>query len=358
MYSIGDINRAGQNLRNESTLQDEAMLAKALAALSYWRFSHEDALGDALEMLEKFALTKDRTAFFAKRLKRLESITAKLRRFPDMKLARMQDIGGCRAIVTSEKKLRQIARDLKLQSEFREGGKVRSKDYLEDPKPDGYRGFHIIGTFQSIGDESRNIEVQIRTRIQHYWATALEIVDLFTGQALKSNNGNPEWARFFATASSQFAMMDKLHLFITLTQSQRFERFFHAVKAGKESLKLCRECQRLVNKLKVLKKFEAFAGSLRVVEQEIFGGHTEDGYVLLQIDINAGTVETRAFREAEGQLAEKEYTTAERQAAGRDERIVALVSSNAVGGIKEAYPNYFADSSKFIHLLSLVMGVK
>ena len=47
-----------------------------------------------------------KNAFFAKRLKRSNSIIAKLERFDDMRLKTMQDIGGCRAILVNEKKLR------------------------------------------------------------------------------------------------------------------------------------------------------------------------------------------------------------------------------------------------------------
>lgn len=34
--------------------------------------------------------------------------------------------------------------------------------------------------------------------------------------------------------------------------------------------------------------------------------------------------------------------------------VIALVSSTAVGGIQEAYPNYFADSDKFMELVEIV----
>ena len=50
--------------------------------------------------------------------------------------------------------------------------------------------------------------------------------------------------------------------------------------------------------------------------------------------------------------AEKRYIETEKQSAGKNDIVVALVSTTAIGGIKEAYPNYFADSTEFIkHLL-------
>lgn len=38
--------------------------------------------------------------------------------------------------------------------------------------------------------------------------------------------------------------------------------------------------------------------------------------------------------------------------------VIALVSSAAVGGIREAYPNYFADSTEFPELLNIIENVK
>lgn len=41
----------------------------------------------------------DSAAIVAQRLKRLSSIETKLKRFPDMKLSQMQDLGGCRSVL-------------------------------------------------------------------------------------------------------------------------------------------------------------------------------------------------------------------------------------------------------------------
>ena len=49
-------------------------------------------------------------ALIAQRLKRLSSIDAKLRRFRNMNLARMQDLGGCRAVLPAVDDVRRVAR--------------------------------------------------------------------------------------------------------------------------------------------------------------------------------------------------------------------------------------------------------
>ena len=100
---------------------------------------------------------------------------------------------------------------------------LRFQDFQRlNPKDDGYRSYHLIGKFKDDFGEKKVIEVQIRTKLQHDWATALEIVDLFTGQALKSNQGNKDWKEFFASVSKQFAVMEEIHNFSNLYDDKKF----------------------------------------------------------------------------------------------------------------------------------------
>ena len=53
------------------------------------------------------------------------------------------------------------------------------------------------------------IELQIRTKLQHSWAMAVETAELITGTALKSSQGEEEWLTFFKVISSLFAIKEK-----------------------------------------------------------------------------------------------------------------------------------------------------
>src|SRR5207244_3731508 len=84
------------------------------------------------------------------------------------------------------------------------------------PKPDGYRSTHLVFRFCSESPEraiynGQRIEIQIRSKLQHLWATAVETAQVFTGQALKSKvkNATDDWLRFFALTSSAFALREK-----------------------------------------------------------------------------------------------------------------------------------------------------
>jgi hypothetical protein len=302
-------------------------------------------------MLQEVTLKKDKNAIFAKRLKRYVSIVYKLRRFPSMKLKNMQDIGGCRGIVADKKKLMKVVRDLKKMPEFKNHhGKIRHKDYIKTPKDDGYRGYHLIGRFPNSNGEERNIEIQLRTRLQHYWATALEIVDLFTGQALKSNQGEDNWKSFFYNVGGQFSAMENIHLFSTLPPQQQFNLYVAALNASSDNIVASESIQYFCRKLNVIKKLEFFAASLNVIDNRIDGA-PDSGYVLLKIDTVKNTVSSALFGKKDSKFAEAQYMATEKEFAEKSEMVVALVSTTAVGGIKEAYPNYFADSSEFIKYL-------
>jgi hypothetical protein len=69
-----------------------------------------------------------------------------------------------------------------------------------NPQKSGYRGIHLVYRYNGRKTEYNGlkIEIQIRTVIQHAWATAVETVGMFTQQALKSSQGEQDWLRYFA----------------------------------------------------------------------------------------------------------------------------------------------------------------
>jgi len=357
-YSGKQVIKAGEKLIDEKIFSNAVEFESSMNILSYWRFSHETPLESAFQILQKVTLTKEKHAIFAKRLKRHASIVGKLLRFRDMKLKNMQDIGGCRAILTNKKKLIQIVRDLRKMPEFRGAdGKIRYKDYIENPKMDGYRGYHLVGKFKGSDGKKKSIEIQLRTALQHDWATAIEIVDLFTGQALKSNRGQEEWKIFFSCVSEQFALMDDIHMFRSMSQQEKFKAYILKIKDYPEFDESRRVAQLWAEKLEVVRNFEAFAHSLRIVDDQIENSDI-DGYVLLEVETSKAVVQSTLFRNDQNIEAEKAYIEAEKRAVGEKHTVVALVSSGAVGGIKEAYPNFFADSTDFLSHLILVINAQ
>jgi ppGpp synthetase/RelA/SpoT-type nucleotidyltranferase len=76
---------------------------------------------------------------------------------------------------------------------------VGQDDYIANPKFSGYRGIHLVYSYFSDRKETFNglkIEIQIRTQLQHAWATAVEIVGFFRRELLKSGEGDHVWKHF------------------------------------------------------------------------------------------------------------------------------------------------------------------
>jgi ppGpp synthetase/RelA/SpoT-type nucleotidyltranferase len=362
-YSGKEVVRAGEKLTSDSALSNKEEFSQAMNVLSYWRFTHEQPLEKAYELVEKIASQKDKNSICAKRLKRHVSIVNKLRRFEKMKLRNMQDIGGCRAIFKGIKKLRQVERELKKRPEFKiKNNQPKIKDYVNYPKEDGYRSVHLIGKFKDENGVDKYIEVQLRTMVQHYWATALEIVDLFTNQSLKTNQGEDVWKSFFRDASELFELIDQIHLFDSLSEQAQFDRLYEQTIGQKDEekrekiLECCKRVVKACKHLRIIEKLEAYTGSLKVIDERL-KDESIKGYVLLQMNLHEKTVATEVIDEAEAEKASLLYVEAEKKAAIENHTVVALVFSNAVGGIKSAYPNYFADSSQFIKYLAYIRRI-
>lgn len=316
-----------------------------MGVLSYWRAKHEEPLSLAVKLLTESAQKVDRKAVVAKRLKRTASIVTKLRRFSKMKLKNMQDIGGCRAILSNEKRVRKLVRELKRRGNF------RVKDYISEPKEDGYRSIHLIGDFSAGRGNVMPIELQVRTDAQHSWATAVEIIDLFTGQAIKSNQGSDEWRQFFRSASEQFSLIEEIPLYNQidpeLLAQKIYLRFRDEANPARQELitKNAANLHNLNTKLGILDRFGAYTGSLKVADDHATK-QAVSGYMLLEIDIPKKKLSVNLMTEGFSAAANA-YLEAEKRAAVSDGLVVALISTDSVGGIKEAYPNYFADSTLF-----------
>lgn len=64
-----------------------------------------------------------------------------------MSLTQMQDIGGCRAVTSKIEEVYRL-KDLFEESRFDHEFK-NEKDYIYQPKDDGYRGIHLIYKFRA-----------------------------------------------------------------------------------------------------------------------------------------------------------------------------------------------------------------
>ena len=114
--------------------------------------------------------------FINSRLKRTSSIAEKLDR---MDLAftteniekNLHDVAGVRIICSYVDDIYMLAKALVQQDDIH---LVREKDYIANPKPNGYRSLHLIVTVPVFFANQRKnveVEVQIRTIAMDFWAS-------------------------------------------------------------------------------------------------------------------------------------------------------------------------------------------
>ena len=188
-FSKKDVIRAGKNLIDDNLVNDQEKFNSTMDVLTYWRDSHLVPLEKSNQLLNRYVHNIDKNAFIAKRIKRLDSIKRKLKRFDKMELKNMQDIGGIRLVLSSQKQLDTMLKILTNEMCFYKNNNelIKLDNYIKHPKFDGYRSIHIVGVFQNNDKDDRKIEFQLRTRLQHSWATTLEIIENYKLAAIRGN---------------------------------------------------------------------------------------------------------------------------------------------------------------------------
>ena len=166
------IDKAGRRLA-ELGNHGNVGLAEAEQIVHGFRVAHRQALRSARRGLESCISTLGYDAEIATRTKRTSSIVDKLTRLPTMRLSSMGDIGGCRAVLPSLPAVYEVVQRLERNAIRRNGKPPRIIDYVPEPRPTGYRAVHLIAPYQGL-----NIEVQLRTPRQHWWAQWMEDMGL------------------------------------------------------------------------------------------------------------------------------------------------------------------------------------
>ncbi|PCH60471.1 MAG: (p)ppGpp synthetase [Gammaproteobacteria bacterium] len=319
-YTKSAVNRAGSKLLDTTSIDS----VEAKCILDNWRACHIAPLNSFQKSLRLNLKKIDAQAWVSQRLKRTPSILSKLKRHPKMMLARMQDIGGIRAVVQNMKRVREI------EAEYKKGTKVFTvinggKDYINYPKTSGYRSVHIVFKYNN----GVSIELQIRTQIQHAWATAVETMGTFLEHSLKSSEGPEEWLDFFSLASSAFAILEstpRISGFDKLSDQETFEKLLQTAE-----------------RLDVLSKLAGFRVAARHIKDDKKKGH----YHLITLDLDESKVYIQSYERKDVNLANIEYSRKESEINEGKNMQVVLVSSESVKALKKSYPSYFLDADLF-----------
>lgn len=336
-YPLDEVNAAGRKLGKLGFPVESDDGLAALAVINNWRSSHAYPLNTFQITLRNKARKLDRNVIVAQRAKRLESIHRKLVVRPTMRMVQMQDIAGCRAVFA---KLVHVYRLVRAYKSSKFDHKYRGeKDYIKEPKNDGYRCYHLVYEYCGKGETEAysglRVEVQVRTQLQHAWATAVEAVGIFTKQALKSNQGDRDWLRFFALMGSAFAAMEKTPP-------------VPGTPASKSAL--VAEIGNLVRSLRVKEMLQVYNATIRTL-----GAAKDAKYFLVELDPDSISVTLRRYKAKESAEANRLYTELESQIPDGSPRQIVLVSVDNVNALRRAYPNYFLDTDLFARQVEKVL---
>lgn len=336
------VTKAGETLREycnnpNISINDQAVI-EAIATLEHYRTCHNHYLSIFKRVLQRKInrIGLGDRCIISARSKRFISIVEKLLRFPEMKLARMNDLAGIRVILHDMDDLNAFIQDDRSICELNKGQFYytdKFHNYIQSPKPDGYRSIHQI--FEE-HQYKLKIELQIRTQLQHEWAMVVETLGSIKKTGYKIGQGDERTKLFLKLCSALFSHLERVPVISE----------FSTYSFGK----ICNEVRKLDCELGII-------DILKSVNTIDIQNNTEAAYYLLILDIEKHATEAIPFKKGESFKANQLYTVYEQKFKEKEATTnVVLVSVDDVNKLKDAYPSYFLDTSNFINRIERILN--
>lgn len=335
MITKEKINQAGQRLINK---ESKVSQKEANLILQQFRFIHQHPMSLFRHMIERKLKKHKINTSPVQRLKRIPSIIKKLKIQKNMNLSRMQDIGGLRVVVDSMQEVDLIRNEIKKVE--RHGSFkftfANEKNYVKNPPESGYRSIHMVYKYNKDIPIERQcrVEIQIRTKLQHSWSTAVEVLGTYLNQPLKQSLGNEEYLDIFKDIS----------------------RLFVGLENKKVDYNLVKQVQKNIKSVKLFDKLQNF----NIVSQHFSVSDNIQGqYVLLKMDFRRKIVKIAQYGKVKFEQANEDYLQMELDNFDDKAVEVVLLSIRDIEKLKQSYPNYFMDTTDFIeNLQNLFEAVK
>jgi len=337
IYSKSKIDRAGEVLKKP--IISKAERDEALEILSNWRAFHAEPLNTFARILKTRVKKRfgDKNTIVAQRLKRTPSILLKLQNHKTMRLSAMQDIGGLRAILESTKDVNSLVHLYRASKSKHKLAVLH--DYVAKPKLNGYRSVHLV--YQLEQSPSIFIEIQIRSYLQHIWATAVEVFGTLKNSSFKSGHGDKKWLDLFAHLSSVFALKEGTPVLDA-----------HNELTGKQILN---RIKNMITELKAIEQLHVYTSVYRITSSETKKNNRSGGYSLVVLDSKENTISFQTFSVGEIDTATSRYMEMEKKFYDDPSMNVVLVNTGDVKKLEVSYPNYFMDTKVLVRYLSEIM---
>ncbi|MCZ6172461.1 RelA/SpoT domain-containing protein [Campylobacter ureolyticus] len=290
------VQKAGKRLKKGEILDDDIILVSSFRAL------HSTNINNLISVVDE---TMPKPLFISSRLKRMNSIIFKLQRFASLNLDQMQDIAGIRAVFKKESEIFEFAKNIKQKAILSGFELIKEYDYINNPKDDGYKSYHIV--FKQNG---YFVELQLRDELYHSWATATEILGLLGNHSLKQGTALDYHKRFFYLISRLFS----------------------------DDFSVIDEIKSIDEKYNIL----AMLSGLKVVADNV--EKKQGGYLLIFLYYETRLLKILRYESSQLKSAKEMYQTLEKS----DKMDSVLISIDDINSLKDAYPNYYLDANKFI----------
>lgn len=314
------VNRAGNAVRDGSAEIEDYLV------IEEWRAAHRYVLNTFQAILRN--RTRDSNITVAQRHKRRSTIFDKLNRFPEMQLARMDDVAGCRLI------FKDLASLEKFRSNFHKArfhhdrkNEPNKYNYIKNPKNTGYRGIHDVYSYDVNSETGKHlkgllVEIQYRTAVQHAWATAVEVIGFITENQPKFEKGDDRYHHAMALASE------------ILARAYEEEKGPFPEKPDIDVVQEFLELDAELGLLNMLRGLNTASTEVSENRNSILIFH------------ESGELEVRTYRSATEALAA--LFELEKELPGTD---VVLVKADTSEEVRFAFKNYFSDARDFIHMV-------
>ena len=314
------VNRAGNAVRENSATIDDYLV------IEEWRAAHRAVLNTFQAILRNRTHGADITV--AQRHKRQSTIFDKLSRLPEMQLARMDDVAGCRLIFKDIESLNKFRRNFhKARFHHKRKNDPDKYNYITNPKSTGYRGIHDVYSYDVNSEAGKPlkgllVEIQYRTGVQHAWATAVEVIGFITENQPKFEQGDDRYKHAMGLASEILARAYE-------DKNGAFQE--------KSDVDVVREFLAIDAELSLLDTLRG----LNAASTEVSANRNS-----ILIFHESSELEVRTYRSATEALAA--LFDLEKELPGTD---IVLVKADTSEEVRFAFKNYFSDAQDFIRLV-------
>lgn len=282
-------------------------------------------------------IDQHKNAIVAQRLKRTPSILLKLKTHKTMRLSAMQDIGGLRAVFESVDNVYGLI-DLYRTSKSRHR-LFSLDDYISNPKSDGYRSIHLV--YQLKKEPALFIEIQVRSYLQHIWATAVEVFGTLMNSSFKTGHGEKKWLDLFAYLSSLFSCREGMPV---LKEHKSFTE-----------KQLLNKTKKLILELKAVEQLNVYTAIYKISSNEFREKGRSGNYSLILLDSHKNTISIQSFGSNQIEEATSRYMQMEKDFYNDTNINVVLVNTGDVKKLEASYPNYFMDTKVLVRYLSEIV---